>query len=73
MELDVVNLDMKEKKEHKSEAFLKINPFGKVPVLVDDGLPIVSVMPLCPHPPCTATLLNCSPFCPEPRCVFWPP
>lgn len=24
-------------KEHKSEAFLKLQPFGKVPVLEDDG------------------------------------
>lgn len=30
-----VPLDMMEKKEHKSEAFLKLNPNGKVPCLVD--------------------------------------
>ncbi|MGZ3743258.1 MAG: glutathione S-transferase family protein [Pseudobdellovibrionaceae bacterium] len=33
---EVMSLDMG-KKEHKSEAFLKLNPNGKVPCLVDEG------------------------------------
>lgn len=32
-----VPIDMMGKKEHKGEAFLKLNPNGKVPCLVDDG------------------------------------
>lgn len=34
-ELVTVNFAVK---EHKSEAFLKLQPFGKVPVLEDDGV-----------------------------------
>lgn len=37
---EAVPLDMMEKKEHKSEAFLKLNPNGKVPCLIDDKLVI---------------------------------
>ncbi len=32
-----VPIDMMGKEEHKGEAFLKLNPNGKVPCLVDDG------------------------------------
>ncbi len=32
---ETMPLDMKEKREHKSESFLKLNPNGKVPVMVD--------------------------------------
>jgi len=35
---ELVNLDMKEKREHKSPEFLKVNPFGKVPALEDGDL-----------------------------------
>jgi glutathione S-transferase len=34
---EVMPLDMMGKKEHKSEQFLKLNPNGKVPCLVDNG------------------------------------
>ncbi len=34
---EVMPLDMMGKKEHKSEQYLKLNPNGKVPCLVDDG------------------------------------
>lgn len=34
---EVMSLDMMSTKEHKSEAFLKLNPNGKVPCLIDNG------------------------------------
>lgn len=34
---EVMPLDMMVKREHKSEDFLKLNPNGKVPCMVDDG------------------------------------
>eukprot|EP00775_Hariotina_reticulata_P002746 gene2746-3040_t len=37
LEADLVNLDLKEK-QHKTPEFIKVNPFGKVPALEDDGL-----------------------------------
>jgi len=36
LEFDVVTVDL-EHGEQRSEEFLKLNPFGKVPVLVDEG------------------------------------
>ena len=33
-----VNLDLKDKREHKSPEFIKVNAFGKVPALSDGGL-----------------------------------
>lgn len=35
LKYEVAPLDMKEKREHKSESFLKLNPNGKVPCLID--------------------------------------
>lgn len=35
-----VPLDMMEKREHKSEAYLKLNPNGKVPCLIDEDFVI---------------------------------
>ncbi|GHA36001.1 glutathione S-transferase [Devosia pacifica] len=35
---ETVPVDFYPGREHKSEAFLKLNPFGELPVLVDDGL-----------------------------------
>jgi glutathione S-transferase len=35
---DVAPVDFYPGREHKSEWFLKLNPFGQLPVLVDDGL-----------------------------------
>lgn len=35
VEVDAVDMDMKEKREHKSPEFLKVNPFGKVPAISD--------------------------------------
>ncbi|KAG2428278.1 hypothetical protein HXX76_010428 [Chlamydomonas incerta] len=37
-EVEVINLDMREKREHKSDWFLKVNPFGKLPALEDGDL-----------------------------------
>ncbi|GFR41705.1 hypothetical protein Agub_g2454, partial [Astrephomene gubernaculifera] len=37
-DVEVINLDLKEKREHKSETFKKVNPFGKVPALEDGDL-----------------------------------
>ncbi|PNG62357.1 Glutathione S-transferase F3, partial [Tetrabaena socialis] len=39
-DVEIINLEMREKREHKSEAFLKINPYGKLPALVDGDLKI---------------------------------
>ncbi|GLQ55788.1 glutathione S-transferase family protein [Devosia nitrariae] len=35
---DIVPVDFYPGREHKSDWFLKLNPFGELPVLVDDGL-----------------------------------
>ncbi|PNW72643.1 hypothetical protein CHLRE_15g636750v5 [Chlamydomonas reinhardtii] len=37
-EVEVINMDMKEKREHKSDWFKKVNPFGKLPALEDGDL-----------------------------------
>ncbi|KAF6242297.1 thioredoxin-like protein [Scenedesmus sp. NREL 46B-D3] len=37
VDAELVNLDMKEK-QHKSEQFMKVNPFGKVPAMQDGEL-----------------------------------
>eukprot|EP00195_Chlamydomonas_chlamydogama_P005361 CAMPEP_0202890572 /NCGR_PEP_ID=MMETSP1392-20130828/931_1 /ASSEMBLY_ACC=CAM_ASM_000868 /TAXON_ID=225041 /ORGANISM="Chlamydomonas chlamydogama, Strain SAG 11-48b" /LENGTH=241 /DNA_ID=CAMNT_0049574169 /DNA_START=66 /DNA_END=791 /DNA_ORIENTATION=+ len=37
-EVEIIDLDMKEKREHKSPEFMKINPFGKLPALVDGDM-----------------------------------
>ncbi|PNW72644.1 hypothetical protein CHLRE_15g636800v5 [Chlamydomonas reinhardtii] len=37
-EVEVVNLDMGDKREHKSDWYKKINPFGKLPALEDGDL-----------------------------------
>lgn len=42
MAAEPVNLDMKEKREHKAPEFMAINPFGKVPALSDGGFNLVS-------------------------------
>ncbi|KXZ43038.1 hypothetical protein GPECTOR_106g132 [Gonium pectorale] len=34
-DVEVINMDMREKREHKSESFKKVNPFGKLPALED--------------------------------------
>ncbi|KAF8063755.1 yfcG [Scenedesmus sp. PABB004] len=34
-QVEMVNLDMREKRQHKEPSFLKVNPFGKVPALQD--------------------------------------
>jgi glutathione S-transferase len=38
-----------DKAEHKSEAFLKLNPLGKVPTLVDDGTPLTERAAICTY------------------------
>ncbi len=40
LKYETMPIDMMEKREHKSEAFLKLNPNGKVPVLVDGDFTI---------------------------------
>lgn len=40
LQYEVAPLDMREKKEHKSDKFLKLNPNGKVPCLVDGNFVI---------------------------------
>lgn len=35
---ELVNVDFITAREHKSEAFLKLHPFGKIPVLEDNGV-----------------------------------
>jgi glutathione S-transferase len=35
---DIVPIDFYPGRQHKSEAFLRLNPFGQLPVLVDDGV-----------------------------------
>ncbi|GIL59489.1 hypothetical protein Vafri_14171 [Volvox africanus] len=37
-DVEVVNLDMREKREHKSDWFKKVNPFGKLPAFEDGNL-----------------------------------
>ena len=37
LELEIIELDLRAR-EHKSDAYLAMNPNGKVPVLADDGL-----------------------------------
>ncbi|GLC42185.1 hypothetical protein PLESTB_000639900 [Pleodorina starrii] len=37
-DVEVVNLDMREKREHKSDWFKQVNPFGKLPALEDGDL-----------------------------------
>jgi glutathione S-transferase len=39
LDYECVNLNMRTG-EHKKPDYLAINPFGKVPALVDDGLPL---------------------------------
>ena len=39
LDFDLVEVDLL-KAEQKTEAFLKLNPFGQVPVLEDDGVVI---------------------------------
>jgi glutathione S-transferase len=45
---ELVKLDMT-KGEHKSEAFLKINPNAKVPALVDEGKALYESAAICIH------------------------
>ncbi|EFJ41347.1 hypothetical protein VOLCADRAFT_77635 [Volvox carteri f. nagariensis] len=37
-DVNVVNLDMREQREHKSDWFKQVNPFGKIPALEDGDL-----------------------------------
>ncbi|GIL90252.1 hypothetical protein Vretifemale_17839 [Volvox reticuliferus] len=37
-DVEVVNLDMREKREHKSDWFKKVNPFGKLPAFEDGDM-----------------------------------
>ena len=37
LEYETVPIDFYPGREHKSEAFLKLNPLGQLPVLIDDG------------------------------------
>jgi len=41
VEAELVNMDMKDKKEHKSPEFLKVNPFGKLPAMSDGEFNLV--------------------------------
>ncbi len=45
-ELKRLNL---EKAEHKAEAYLKLNPFGKVPTVVDDGTVLIERAAICTY------------------------
>ncbi|KAF8337822.1 glutathione S-transferase [Amanita rubescens] len=43
---ELVNIDMS-KGEHKAEAFVKMQPFGQVPVLEDDGFTLYESRAIC--------------------------
>lgn len=38
-----------EKKEHQAAAYLKLNPTGKIPALLDDGLVLTETAAICLH------------------------